>query len=181
MEATRSTSRMALDQMEAGGLLSARRLEVYRMVVSACERRGTATAAEVAEDLFEEHPQGLVAGIERLKSSHKRISELVALGLVEQVEVRTCRATGRKATAYKPTGLALEVRDGLVLAEALGPTARGVIVALEVALKRYCAEDECNHPTVNTHGGCACDYCLAQRALILADRYMRRRPARRKA
>lgn len=87
---TRRTSRQALAEIEASGLLSRRRLQVFRAVVE----HGPATAGELHAHL---------GGIDKAKVN-ARLTELRDLGVVIELGERRCRITGCEVIVWDATG-----------------------------------------------------------------------------
>ena len=89
----RAASARVYHQIEAEGLLSRRRLEVYKTLF----RIGPATANEVAS------AAGQIVNPAKGDNSHARLRELEELNCVEPVGERVCRVTGRLVTVWDVT------------------------------------------------------------------------------
>lgn len=84
----RQTSIDVFRRIEAEGLLSAQRLKVYKILFV----EGPLTGSEINE---------LLGG----KSYHKRLSELLDLGVVVALGRRTCRVTGESVLEWDVNSL----------------------------------------------------------------------------
>lgn len=95
---TRQTSIEVYRQIEAEGLLSRMRLEVY----SALFRIGPATAAEIARELLKggASPHGGRGGPGNVGA---RLVELCELGVAQEVGERVCQVTGRNVLLWDVT------------------------------------------------------------------------------
>lgn len=88
MTAVRDTSRETYERIVASGLLTGMKLEAYKALVD----EGPMTGREL-----DHHMYG-VAG--KGRDYHKRLSELVRLGVAREVGKRQCRVTGNRAYVY---------------------------------------------------------------------------------
>lgn len=94
----RRTSAAVYRQIEAEGLLSRMRWEVYRVLYAI----GPATAGEVARRLM---AAGVGSGGGRAGPGNvsARMVELIQLGVVEEIDERVCTVTGRNVLVYDVT------------------------------------------------------------------------------
>ena len=83
----RETSRAVFEEIRDRGLLSRARFEVYSFLVS----RGPMTGSEVNYFL-------------NSRSAHKRLSELLNLGVIREAGTRRCTRTGEHVLAWEVNG-----------------------------------------------------------------------------
>ncbi len=88
---TRDTSREAYFKLRDSGVLSERRWEVYELVYL----HGPATSAELLERR--------IRGMRALTQSRARFTELRDMGLLRELEPRTCKVTGHRAIVWEVT------------------------------------------------------------------------------
>jgi len=141
--ASRNTSKKVYKQIEAEGLLSGRRWNVYKTLF----KIGPSTAAEISQadcSSFKNPAKG--------DNSHARLSELKEMGAVEEVGERTCSTTGREVILWDVTsqipvkivkkpnkekialGLAVELIEAIeaVMCRCVNPARKLKEIALEI-------------------------------------------------
>ena len=101
----RPTQVAAFQQIEANGLLSKLRFDVYKAIYDNQEPRIGITSGELDRLLT-----GKLGAWTR--SASPRLIELVRLDVIEELPTRKCRATGQTVLAYQTTGR-LPNPDGL--------------------------------------------------------------------
>lgn len=92
---TRRTSVLAYQQIKELGLLSKRRFEAYRELFT----HGPATASELIRKVIRSGGESPPI----IKSLHKRLSDLVRLGVAYEVQERKCKVTGRVVIEFDVT------------------------------------------------------------------------------
>lgn len=90
---TRQTSIEAFREIQANGLLSQRRFEVYSVVY----HHGPMTSAEAFKILNDQSP------VKNLTQSRARFTELREIGVFQEVGMRKCSVTGHKAIVWDVT------------------------------------------------------------------------------
>lgn len=90
---TRKTSAAVFYEIEANGLLSAKRFEIYKILFI----HGPLTAAEVAREMRGEKSASVGANV------HARLCELRRMLAVEELGERQCRITGNNVILWDVT------------------------------------------------------------------------------
>lgn len=122
----RKTSIDVFRQIEAEGLLSARRMEVYRILFE----HGPMTTNEVFQ-----HAR-LHGNPNYRHNSHARMSELRELGVVEELGTKECSATGRTAILWDVTD---SLPSGTVSSSPARPSRERMREAIEETRELYAA------------------------------------------
>ena len=89
----RATSIATYHRIEAEGLLSRKRFEIYSILARALEPM---TANEIGEKMVGEHKA-------KGKNVHARLYELIRMGVVVEMGTRHCHETGNRVIIYETT------------------------------------------------------------------------------
>lgn len=99
---TRQTSIEAFKKIRESGLLSRERFRVFATIFA----MGSCTSGEAFESIVKRN-QGANSRngrVSSLSQSRARFTELRDLGVIEEIDVRPCKVTGRNCIVWQPTG-----------------------------------------------------------------------------